>query len=50
LIIEDNRSVWKEDLLGLLQRAGYVIEAAANANLVLSLKSKKPATEALHGP
>ena len=50
LIIEDNRSVWKQDLLGLLQRAGYVIEASANANLVLRLDSKKPATEALHGP
>ena len=50
LIIEDNRSVWKADLLGLLERAGYVTEAAPNANLVLSLQSKKPATEALHGP
>jgi hypothetical protein len=50
LIIEDNRSVWKADLLGLLARAGYVTEAAPNANLVLSLQSTKPATEALHGP
>jgi len=50
LIIEDNRSVWKEDLLDLLARVGYVTEAAANANLVLSLQSTKPVTEALHGP
>src|SRR5215510_4890182 len=50
LIIEDNRSVWKQDLLGLLERLGYVTAATANANLVLSLQSKKPATEALHGP
>ena len=50
LIIEDNRSVWKADLLGLLERAGYVTEATPNANLVLSLQSKKPAMEALHGP
>jgi FkbM family methyltransferase len=38
LIIEDNRSVWKEDLLGLLRRLGYVTEAAGNANLVLRLE------------
>jgi len=50
LIIEDNRSVWKEDLVGLLERTGYVTEATANANLVLSLQSKKPATDAPHGP
>jgi len=50
LIIEDNRSVWKEDLVGLLERTGYVTEATANANLVLSLQSKKPATDASHGP
>jgi FkbM family methyltransferase len=50
LIIEDNRSVWKADLLGLLERAGYVTEATANANLVLSLQSKETAMEALHGP
>ena len=50
LIIEDNRSVWKGDLLGLLARAGYVTQATANANLVLSLQTTKPATEALHGP
>lgn len=37
LIIEDNRSVWKEDLLGLLQRAGYATEATANANLIFRL-------------
>ena len=50
LIIEDNRSVWRGDLLGLLARAGYVMQATANANLVLSLQTTKPATEALHGP
>jgi hypothetical protein len=40
LIIEDNSSVWKEDLLGLLRRLGYVAAAAAHANLVLRLEGQ----------
>jgi FkbM family methyltransferase len=40
LIIEDNRSVWKEDLVGLLQRLGYVAVAAGHANLVFRLEGK----------
>jgi len=34
----------------VIERTGYVTEATANANLVLSLQSKKPATDAPHGP
>jgi hypothetical protein len=49
MIIEDNRSVWKEDLLGLLERTGYVTQAAPNANLVLRLQHDQPARQALHG-
>jgi hypothetical protein len=49
LIIEDNRSVRKEDLLGLLGRIGYVTKATSNANLVLSLQREQSAREALHG-
>jgi|SRR5262245_24580350 len=49
LIIEDNRSVWKEDLLGLLERTGYVTQATPNANLVLSLQRKQSARGALDG-
>jgi FkbM family methyltransferase len=49
LIIEDNRSVRKEDLLGLLGRIGYVTQATSNANLVLSLQREQSAREALHG-
>ena len=39
LLIEDSRSVWKEDLLEMLQRSGYVTEAVGNSNLVLRLDS-----------
>jgi len=49
LIIEDNRSVWKEDLLGLLERTGYVTQATPNANLVLSLHREQSAREAFDG-
>jgi len=49
MIIEDNRSVWKEDLLGLLERTGYVTQAAPNANLVLRLQQDQSARQALHG-
>jgi FkbM family methyltransferase len=49
MIIEDNRSVWKEDLLGLLERTGYVTQAAPNANLVLRLQHEQSARQALHG-
>jgi len=50
LIIEDNRSVWKDDLPGLLRQLGYVTEATPNANLVLGLHSEGPARDASHGP
>jgi FkbM family methyltransferase len=40
LIIEDNRSVWRQDLLGLLQQKGYVTAAPANANLVFRLDAQ----------
>jgi hypothetical protein len=48
-IIEFNRSVWKEDLLGLLARIGFVTLATPNANLVLSLQREQSAREALDG-
>jgi FkbM family methyltransferase len=50
MIIEDNRAVWKEDLLGLLQRTGYVTHATCTANLVLSLQPQQWGREALHAP
>src|SRR5262245_13277472 len=49
LIIEDNRSVWKDDLLGLLERSGYVTQATVNGNLVLSLEREQSARAAFHG-
>jgi FkbM family methyltransferase len=35
LVIEDNRRVWKHDLLGMLRRIGYVRAAEHAANLVV---------------
>ena len=49
MIIEDNRSVWKEDLLGLLERTGYLARATPNGNLVLSLQHAQSARETPHG-
>jgi FkbM family methyltransferase len=49
LIIEDNRSVWKEDLLGLLRQLGYITLATPNSNLVLRLNGEAPTTELTHG-
>ena len=50
LIIEDNRSVWKEDLMGLLLRSGYETEATPGANLVLRLNGLGSMREMTHAP
>ncbi|HJZ44683.1 MAG TPA: FkbM family methyltransferase [Hyphomicrobiaceae bacterium] len=39
LVIEDNREAWKQDLLGMLQRIGYVTAARPVGNLVLQRES-----------